>query len=109
MQYLHDVRNIDLLTYTWPTTFNLIKLKHVKLKHMDQMQEQMPTTKKTDGQTTLRWAVFVAQFVELSPPTPEVYGWNPVFGKHFNWTFTINCIEKTKIKKRGPGLSHFYQ
>ena len=46
MQYLHDVRNIDLLTYTWPTTFNLIKLKHVKLKHMDQMQEQMPTTKK---------------------------------------------------------------
>ena len=51
---------------------------------MDQMQEQMPTTKKTDGQTTLRWAVFVAQFVELSPPTPEVYGWNPVFGKHFN-------------------------
>ena len=25
------------------------------------------------------------------------------------WTYTINCIEKTKIKKKRPGLAHFYQ
>ena len=43
------------------------------------------------------WAVVVAQFVKRSLPTPEVRGSNQVIGEVL---FIINCIEKTKIKKR---------
>ena len=43
-------------------------------------------------------AVFGAQLVEQSLPTPEVRVSNPVIGKYL---FTFNCKEKTKIKKKG--------
>ena len=43
----------------------------------------------------------VAQLVERSIPIPEVRGSNPVIGKNLFWTFTVNCIEKTKMKKSG--------
>ena len=37
---------------------------------------------------------------------PEVSGSNPVIGKKIYWTLTVNCIEKTKIKKKGSGMAH---
>ena len=45
----------------------------------------------------------VAQFVEWVLLTPEIRGSNPVVGK---FLFTLNCIEKTKIKKKRPGMDH---
>ena len=36
----------------------------------------------------------------------EVRGSNPFIGKKLNWTFTVNCIEKTKIKKKRLGMAH---
>ena len=47
-------------------------------------------------------AVVVAQLVERLLPIPEVHGSNPVIGKKIYCTFTVNCIEKTKIKKKRP-------
>ena len=48
-----------------------------------------------------------AQLEERSLPTPEVQGSNPVISKLLYGTlFTINCIEKTKIKKKRPGTGH---
>ena len=35
-----------------------------------------------------------------------VYGSNPVLSKILYWTFTLTCIEKTKIKKKRPGIAH---
>ena len=55
----------------------------------------------------LCWAVVVAQLVEWLLPMPEVCGLNPVFGKKLYLTFIVNCIEKTKIKKKRPGMTHF--
>ena len=49
----------------------------------------------------------VAQLVEWSLSIPEVRSSNPVIGKILYWTFTVNCIEKTKIKEKRPGLAHF--
>ena len=48
-------------------------------------------------------AVVVAQLVERSLPTPEVRGSNPDIGK----VLSTNCtLEKTKIKKKRPGMAH---
>ena len=49
-------------------------------------------------------AVVVAQL-----PTPEVRGSNPVIGKklYLYHLFTVNCIEKTKIKKNESGNGPF--
>ena len=52
-------------------------------------------------------AVFVAQLVERLLLIPEVRSSNPVNNKNLYWTFTVNCIEKTKIKKKMPGMAHF--
>ena len=50
----------------------------------------------------------VAQLVERSLPIPEVRGLNPVIGKNlFTVVYCQLCIEKTKIKKRRPGIAHF--
>ena len=61
----------------------------------------------------------VAQLVEQLLPIPEVRSSNPVIGNKLYWTlFSVNCIEKTKINKRGwewpikkrkkrPGIAHF--
>ena len=48
-------------------------------------------------------AVFVAQLVEQLLPTPEIRGSNTAIGK---FLYIINCIEKTKIKKKRPGMAH---
>ena len=55
----------------------------------------------------LRWAVVVAQLVERSLPIPQVRGSNPVIGKNSYWTFTVNFIEKTKIKRKRSEMGHF--
>ena len=50
----------------------------------------------------------VAQLVERSLLIPEVLGSTPVIGKIlFEHLFIINCIEKTKINKKRPGIAHF--
>ena len=53
----------------------------------------------------------MAQLVERSLPTPEIRGSNPVIGKllyrTFNCLSTVNCIEKTKIKKKEVGNGPF--
>ena len=64
-----------------------------------------------NGLTTVRpRAVVVAQLVERLLPKAEVLGSNPVIGKNLfiYWTFVYCqlCIEKTKIKKKRPGMAH---
>ena len=49
-------------------------------------------------------AVVVAQLVDQSLPFPEVCSSNPVIDKNLYWT--VNCIEKSKIKKKRPGMAH---
>ena len=49
-------------------------------------------------------AVVVAPLVEWSHPTPEIRGSNPNIGKVLSTNY--NKIEKTKIKKKRPGMAH---
>ena len=43
----------------------------------------------------------MGQLVERPLPIPEVRALNPVIGKFYiEHLFTVNCIEKTKIKKK---------
>ena len=49
----------------------------------------------------------VAQLAKRLLPTPEVRGSNPVIGEFYSTLLTVNCIEKTKIKKKRPGMAHF--
>ena len=52
--------------------------------------------------------VVVAQLVERSLPTPVVRGSNPhIGGKNLYWTITVNCFEKTTIKKIEAGIGPF--
>ena len=64
-----------------------------------------------DQTKEIRGSSCVAQLVEQSLPIPEVRRSNPVISKNLfkNWTFFYcqPCIEKTKIKKKTPGMSHF--
>ena len=49
----------------------------------------------------------VAQLEEWSVPTPEVHSLNPVIFKTYTrHLFTVNCIEKTKIDKKRPGMAY---
>jgi len=49
----------------------------------------------------------VAQLAEQSLAAPEVRGSNPVISKIcIEHLFTSNCIEKTKIQKKRPGMGH---
>ena len=62
-------------------------------------------TKKRPGlahfKRCLIWAAVVAQLAERLLLTPEVCGSNPVIGKIYNeHLFNVNCVEKTKIKKK---------
>ena len=54
-------------------------------------------------------AVVVAQLIERALPIPEVCGSNPVIGKnlYIEHLFTVNCIEKMKIKKKVAGNGPF--
>ena len=49
------------------------------------------------------WALVVAQLVERLLPTPEIRGSNPDIIKI---VYTNCTIEKTKIKKKRPGMGH---
>ena len=50
----------------------------------------------------------VVQLVEQLLPMSEICGSNPVIGKLLYRTFvSVNCIEKTKIKKKRPEMAHF--
>ena len=49
------------------------------------------------------WAVVVGQLEERSLLTPEIHGSNPIIGKILS---TYCIIEKTKIKKKRPGMAH---
>ena len=56
------------------------------------------------------WAVVEAQLLERSLPTPEVCGSNPGIGNiYIEHLFPVNCIEKMKIKKKRPGMAHFFK
>ena len=51
-------------------------------------------------------AVVVAQLVERSLPTPEVRGLIPIGDIDID-QYSTNCnLEKTKIKKKRPGMAH---
>ena len=54
-------------------------------------------------------AVVVAQLVERLCQLPEIRGSNPVTGKNLYWTFTVNCFEKTKLKKKEAGNGPFLE
>ena len=49
------------------------------------------------------WAVVVAQLVERLLTTPEIRNLNPEISKILS---TYCNIEKTKIKKKRPGMAH---
>ena len=53
----------------------------------------------------------MAPLVERLFPTPEVRRSNPDIGKllyqTFNCLSTVNCVVKTKIKIKRPGMAHF--
>ena len=52
-------------------------------------------------------AVIVAQLVERSLLIPEDRGSNPVIGKKLCVYICVRqCIGKTKIKKKRPGMAH---
>ena len=52
----------------------------------------------------------MAPLVERLFPTPEVRRSNPDIGKllyqTFNCLSTVNCVVKTKIKIKRPGMAH---
>ena len=50
----------------------------------------------------------MAQLVEWLLPTPEAHGSNPVIGKIYieHCLLSTVTIEKTKIKKKRPGMAH---
>ena len=52
--------------------------------------------------------VVVVQLAERSLPTPDIPGSNPDIGKEINQMYlSANCYpEKTKIKKKRPGMAH---
>ena len=47
----------------------------------------------------------MTQLVEQLLPIPEVLGSNPVIGNILYSPFSVNCIEKPKIKKKRPGMA----
>ena len=54
--------------------------------------------------------MFVAQLAERLLLIPEVHGSIPVIGKiYIEHLFTVNCIEKTKIKKKEAGNGPFFK
>ena len=55
-------------------------------------------------------AVIVVQLVKPLLLILEVHGSNPVIGKiYVEHLFTVNCIEKTKIKKKRPGMAYLFK
>ena len=46
------------------------------------------------------------QWVEWLLPIPDGRGSNLVICKNLYCTLTVNCIEKTKVKKKRSGMAH---
>ena len=59
----------------------------------------------TEKKEFVSWAVVVAQLVERSLPTPEIHSLYPDICKFLS---TNGKIEKTKIKKKWPGMDRFF-
>ena len=54
------------------------------------------------------WAVVVAQLAEQSLPTPEDPGSNATIGNFYKeHLFAVNCLGKTKMKKRAQRMVDF--
>ena len=55
----------------------------------------------------------VVQLVERSLLIPDLCGSNPVIGKNLfiygTFVYCQLCIEKTKRKKKRPGMAHFFK
>ena len=51
----------------------------------------------------------MAQLVGQLILTPDARSSNPVIFKILYSTFTVNCIAKTKIKKKRPRMAHFFK
>ena len=52
--------------------------------------------------------MFVAQLAERSIPTLDVAGQIQLSANFYiEYLFTVNCKEKTKIKKKRPRMAHF--
>ena len=62
------------------------------VRQREREREQIAQLKDKDGRKKKNgWAVVVAQLVERSLPTPEVYRLNPDIGKLYNThTYTVN-------------------
>ena len=62
-----------------------------------------------DTQATMLRAVVVAQLAEQSILTPEVPGLNSAISNFDKYhLFTLNCLKKAKIKKKGWDWLVFY-
>ena len=54
------------------------------------------------------WVVVEVQWVDQSLLTTEIHSLKLVIGKFYiEHLFTVNCIVKTKIKKKMLGIAHF--
>ena len=53
------------------------------------------------------WAVVVAQLLERLLPISRGLQLESSHWQKQYWTFTVNCFEKTKIKKKKPGMALF--
>ena len=62
-----------------------------------------PRSKQLVLKESFKRTVFVAQLVDWSLLNPEVWNFNPLFYKNVLWTFTVHCIDNTKIKKKQAG------
>ena len=53
-------------------------------------------------------AEVVAQLAERLHPIPEIRGSNPVIDKILYWTYWLETVEKTNIKKKEAGIGHLF-
>ena len=78
---------------------------HTRTQHTHTHEKKV----KNDCQRKKGEAVVVAQLAERSLRTPEIRGLNPDIGNILN-ILSVNCYpEKTKVKKKRPGMAHFFK
>ena len=80
--------------FFWFILFQVYELESLWTRQQQSTWEPFAAVKNV-------WAVVVAQLVERWLPIREVCSSNPVIGKNLYQTLTVNCIEKTKIMKKG--------
>ena len=103
----HQQKFCMLSAFEINTFQTLQNLYFVKKNHV----QVCLNVKFTCSEDSMPWAVVVAQLVERSLSIPEVCSPNPVIGKKLyilrTFVYCQLCIEKTKIKKKRPGMAHF--